>query len=60
MDMMYVKHRSPVVTPYAEYAADLCDGLSVYTRSSSILHEDVGYYPVNHLTDESNLHMPVF
>ena len=62
---MCVKDRSPVVTPYAEYAADLCDGLSVYTwsmytQSSSFLHEDVRFYPVNHLTDESNFRMPVF
>ena len=36
--------------------------LSVYTRSSSFLHEDVStavFYPVNHLTHESNLRMPV-
>ena len=48
------------MTPYAEYAADLCDRLSVYTRSSSFVHEDVRFYAVNHLTYESNLHMPVF
>ena len=49
-----------VVMPYAEYAADLCgDGLSVYTQSSSILHEDVRFYAVNHLIYESNLRMPV-
>ena len=57
MDALCVKHRSPVVTPYAEYAA-LCD--SVYTQSSSILHEDVRFYAVNHLSHESNLRMPVF
>ena len=59
MEVLWVKHRSPVVTPYAEYAADLCSGFSVYTRSSSFLHEDVIFYPVNHLTYESNLRMPV-
>ena len=32
---------------------------SVYTRSSSFLHEDVRFHLVNHLTHESNLHMPV-